>query len=212
MNYPPKEAWKIPELWTGKTCFIIGGGPSLKTQNLEKLKNERTIGINAAFKYYPWIDVLYFGDCGFYDLMWKEILLFGGLKITSCGRANKTWSNIYRVSRGKLKGIEVGRRNKISWNRNSGGSAINVAYWLGSRKIVLLGFDMRKNEKGEKNFHNEYLAKENQGYNPFKIYLECFEKIQEDAKILGVEILNATPNSAIKEFPMIDLDEFLTKE
>jgi len=37
--------------WTGRRCFIIGGGPSLKGFNFSRLKGELVIGINRAFEF-----------------------------------------------------------------------------------------------------------------------------------------------------------------
>lgn len=104
----------------------------------------------------------------------------------------------------KGKGITEDR-NKVCWNGNSGGSAINIAYHLGAKKIVLVGFDMRR-VNGEKNFHNDH---KEQQHNPFRRHLKGFPIIAKDAKRLGLEIINATPGSAIDSFPITTLENVL---
>lgn len=70
---------KFNNIHSGKRCFVIGNGPSLKNQRLSKLKNELTIVSNAFWKhplisgewqpsYYCFADPLYF-DAGNEDFI-----------------------------------------------------------------------------------------------------------------------------------------------
>jgi hypothetical protein len=93
----------------------------------------------------------------------------------------------------------------ISWNRSSGAAAISLAHRLGARRIVLLGFDMRM-VGGEKNWHNDHIEKK---HNPFHRHMRSFPAIARDAAALGLEIINATPGSAIKQFPIVPLEDVL---
>lgn len=206
--FTPRQSWKIQPIWSGATVYIIGGGPSVNDLDLEPLKERRSIGVNVAFRHYPWVDVMYFGDCSIYGDIRKDLLQYGGLKLSSCGRIpEKGWPGVKRIGRGKPSGIERSRRNKIAWNGNSGSSAINIASWMGATRIVLVGFDMRRVSK-KKNFHEDY-PREDLNLSPFKRYLRHFPKIAEDAKSLGIEILNASPVSLIKEFPIVKLEDTL---
>jgi len=54
--------WRVPRLWPGGECFILGGGPSLKDVDMSRLKGHRVIAVNNAFKLADWIDVMFFGD------------------------------------------------------------------------------------------------------------------------------------------------------
>jgi hypothetical protein len=40
----------LQDIHSGKRCFILAGGPSVKLLNLENLKNEFVISVNAGFK------------------------------------------------------------------------------------------------------------------------------------------------------------------
>lgn len=204
--FTPRKLYKIPPLWAGETVYIIGGGPSINDLDLGPLKEKRTIGVNVAFKHYPWVDVVYFGDCSLYTALKDDLLLYRGLKLSSCGRVPaKGWPGVKRVSRGRPSGIETSRRDRIAWNSCSGSSAINIAYWLGAKRIVLLGFDMRRVEK-KKNFHGDY-PHEDPNLSPFKRYLRHFPKIATDAKRLGIEILNCSDVSLIEQFPKVKLED-----
>jgi len=92
-----------------------------------------------------------------------------------------------------------------------------VAYHLGVRHIVLLGFDMRKVED-DCNWHPEHLKMNpnsekkklaNGGVNCYGRYLKKFPQVAKDAKRLGLNILNATPGSVLLDFPIVELDDVL---
>lgn len=201
----------IPELWPGRTVYIIGGGPSLARMDLTPIHSKRVIGVNQAFRLGPWVNVLYFGDCNFYDLNRKNgIKDFGGLMISSCQRIPKDgWPGVHRVKRSKQKpyGIDTERRNSIAWNNNSGASAINIAYWLGAKRVVLLGFDMHK-EEGNHHWHSYYKDR-GPNHNPYPRHLIGWPQIAKDAQSVGLEIINATPDSAITDFPYMPLEEIV---
>lgn len=98
------------------------------------------------------------------------------------------------------------RQGYISWNGSSGAAAINLAYLMGAKTVVLLGFDMRRVE-GEKNWHSDH--KESPVASPFSRHLKAFSIIKQDAEKVGLRIVNATPESAIREFPIVSLEEML---
>ena len=56
--------WIVPKLWPHSTVAIIGGGCSVNEEDLIKIQQSsvHTIGCNAAFLDFPWVEVCYFGD------------------------------------------------------------------------------------------------------------------------------------------------------
>lgn len=206
--FTPRQPFSIPSIWGGETAYIIGGGPSVNDLDLDLLKDKWTIGVNVAFRYFPWVTAMYFGDCSLYPSIREDLLNYKGLKFCSCGRVpEKGWPGVKRITRGKPSGIDSSRRHRIAWNGNSGTSAINIAYWLGAKRIVLLGFDMRRFDKS-KNFHSDY-PKESPELSPFKRYLRHFPNVAADAKSLGIEILNCSDISLIEQFPKVKLEDTL---
>jgi len=57
-SYP----WTVPCEWPGECVFIIGGGPSVLSQDLNALRGRRVIVINSSVYAAPWADFLFFGD------------------------------------------------------------------------------------------------------------------------------------------------------
>jgi len=217
----------LPEgLWKGSTAFLLGGGPSLRDVDLARIRTRRIIAINNAYgdpvrpapsrdvrgafhcRYSPrdWVDIVWFGDARWFSWHRKDLRRFQGLAAT-CSPLLVDVRGIFRYDFGKLSGICT-EPGKVAWNRNSGGSAINLAYHLGVRRVVLLGFDMRRVD-GEPNWHKDHPAADK---NPYDVYLKHFNAIARDAEALGLEIINCTPGSAIGHFPIMSLDEFLESE
>lgn len=201
--------WNVPRMWEGVTVYILGGGHSLLEEKLELIHDKRVIGVNNSFMLGDWVDVCWFGDPRWYDWNIVDLSEFGGLKACCCG-ALMGKPGVKVLRRGKPMGIDL-RANFISWNRSSGGSAINLAVHFGAKKIVLLGFDMKpSDDQGENNWHNLHKVKTNTS-NPYNRFLESFPHIKRDVRELGVEIINSTMCSLIPEdvFPKIPLEEIV---
>lgn len=202
---PKKPLWQIPKLWPGGECFIIGGGPSIRSLDINRLRGHRTIAVNVAFRIAPWADVMYFGDCRLFDKIGVELLSFAGLKITTCERhVDKPGIQVVK-KRNNPMGLAPDS-SVLGWNLSSGAAAINIAAHMGVRRIVLLGFDMRRVD-GRCNFHDDYPAHPNK--NPYKRFMVPFAAIARDLERLHIECVNAAPGSALDVFPIVDPDTVL---
>ena len=212
------KLWTIPRIWPDSTVYIIGGGPSILTQDLTVLASKRVIGVNMAFLLGPWVDIIWYGDKQWYNLQSPRILSYNGLVLTCSAEAQNVRRHpaVKYVGRSKPSGIESKKRTHVAWNGCSGASAISVAYWLGAKKVILLGFDMQidaKNKAAKTHWHDEYPLrwdkKKSSHVNPYPKFLLYWPQIMRDAKRLGLEILNATPNSALNLFPKVTLESTL---
>ena len=199
------KKWIPPKIWENGTAYIIGGGPGVKAVDLSLIHDKHVIGVNNAYLLGDWVDVGWFGDKKW--LLWHR----NSWKKSPCIKASCNHDRevlkhdsgwIHFMSRGKAAGIETAP-GSIAWNRCSGSSAINLAYHLGATRIVLIGFDMHDVD-GKKNFHKDH--KDN-GNAPYKKFLGCYGDIAKDAVELGVEIINATPDSALRHFPYFTLEK-----
>lgn len=222
--------WDIPNIWKDGTCWIVGGGPSVATQfhipkkvadkvslgqapmntfspYMSLLHDKHVIGINGAFKLGEWIDICYFGDRNWYFDNKKELDTFKGT-VVGCAEFLQVegWQkeNVRFVKKSTLPyGIET-EKGHVRWNYNSGLSAINLAYHLGCKRVILLGFDMALNSEGKGHWHNQYNGVTNM---PFARHLVGVDTIAEDAKRLGLEIINASQTSVMTQFPKINVKD-----
>lgn len=181
----------------------------------QRLEGRRCIAVNNSYRLAPWAELAWFGDIKWWDWHRQE-LLASGIPIATCCENVKLQQEMGEGDRARIRffnrdgdhrfGLTTRTGPFVSWNRSSGGAAISLCHRLGARTIVLLGFDMRRVE-GEKNWHQDH--KEPRHVNPFRRHLTPFLHILEDAAALGISILNATPGSAIHQFPFINLEDLL---
>lgn len=223
--------WFVPQIWSDGECFIIGGGASIWKQlgvsinDISKIQSgfiplrelgkyfflishKHIIGVNVAYKLGSFIDILVFGDQKFYQEHRRELNEWnGGIRVTCDDRVNDPGIKVLKRDE-KMYGISS-HKDKVCWNFNSGAMAINVAVHTGVKKIYLLGFDMNLQE-GNSHFHSEY----NHQIEPevFAKHLVGFDQIAVDAKNMGVEIINCNPDSAITQFPKVNLNEIIMQE
>jgi hypothetical protein len=206
----PKH-WKVPVIWPNSTVVVIGGGPSLRGFDFSPIHDQHVLGCNQAFELGPWVDAVWFGDCRWYD--WNKTALhqFGGLKVTCCPKlAQNPVIGIKAVQRSrKSTGIDP-NRDKISWNRHTGGSALNLAVHFGARRILLLGYDMKLGKDGSHWWHTKHKSQPRD--NIYKTrFLPAYTTMATDLERLRVEVINAGPDSDMEVFPRMTLAEALQR-
>lgn len=231
--------WQVPRIWENGDVWILGGGPSVPKQfgvpdnvvdgvikgtspasvyspYMSFLHNKHVIGINVAYLIGDWIDMVFFGDVGFLLKHEQGLANFPGLKVSSHPRADKyDWIRYTPRDNSHPRGISD-NPNLVSWNGNSGAAAISIAVNAGAKRVILLGFDM-KCDKENQHWHDLYGRLENakkrdprKPYRlPFERHLRGFEFIEKDARRRGVEILNACPDSAIRQFKKVSVKDLI---
>lgn len=228
--------WSVPKIWEGGEAWIIGGGMSMPYQfgvpediiqrvskgqlslseyspYLQPLKDKHVIGVNVAYKFNGILSAHYFGDRTFFKRNKKNLLNYNVLKIThsNLSRHDTDYHRDIKKLRSDTKTLGLSTDpGLVYWNFNSGSAAINVAVLAGAKRILLLGFDMKpfNGEERVTHWHSDY-GKFRIQDRDFKRFLKGFPQIAEDAKKLGVEILNVNKDSAIDSFKKIELKEVL---
>ena len=104
-----------------------------------------------------------------------------------------------------MRGLDPNYGGLRSGN-NSGYAAINLAHHLEYTTIYLLGFDMKFSGQ-DSHWHSGYPATNRERV--FEKMIDCFDTLVAPAKELGLTIINANPNSKIKCFPKITIEEAL---
>jgi len=192
----------VPKLFPNETIFIIGGGPSLKGFDFRTLSGKRTIAINKALLYMTDPDAVYWTDGRFYTWFKNEVDSFKGLKFALRPGSQYT-CDIKVLRKGKPYGLESDPQT-LAHGFNSGYAAINLAYHLGAKRIVLLGFDMEEDGKNT-HFHDGYPARSTGNKMYIEKFLPGFKQLYDEIRLKGIEIINASPNSRLKVFPKITL-------
>lgn len=80
----------------------------------------------------------------------------------------------------------------------------------GAARIVLVGYDMKPAADGRAHWFGDHPIKTDRAV--FSAMLNNFATLPEPLKRLGVEVINCTPDSALKVFPTDDLARLLSAE
>ncbi len=238
------NVWEPPFIWNDQECWIIGAGLSIFDQFeipvklREQLKNREVplselslymgdlrdrnvIGINMAVTIADWIDFLFFGDS---DWFFRNRQKVDEAKVerVSCDdlfEKERYRSIVKHMHKDKKKNYGISNvPGYVCWNKNSGLASLSLAYQLGAKRIILVGFDMDSDCIDSKDryhifgFHYEQKTSppdKNKREEKFRRMKFGLPAIAKDARRLGVEIINANPESAIEEFPKANVKELL---
>lgn len=196
-------------------CIIAASGPSLSPEVAERCRGRRVIAVNDAYRLLPFADVLYAGDGDWWEVH-HGCPDFAGEKWT-VHNPRVTNGNAVMAARYGLhvvagaSQIDAGgfslRPERIHYGNCSGFQAINLALLFGATRIVLVGFDMRVVD-GKRHFfgdHPEPLG----NLGKYEHFLPAFDHA---AKTLPkhIQIVNCTPGSALRSFPMAELQAELS--
>ena len=197
--------------WRGETIVIVGTGPSAASADLSLLRGRaRIIAIKSSWKLVPFADALYGVDRGWW-LAQQGAPGFRGLKFTP----SPTAARLYKLTQVTLRPVEtimVDTVGVIGCGLRSGGGysgfqAINLAVQFGARRIVLVGFDMTL-------ARGAHWCPQEQGVSrPDAIRTETWRRSLDGCAAvferLGIEVLNATPHSALTAYPRVSIEEAL---
>ena len=197
---------------------VIGTGPSLTSEQIDKVSHLKKFGANRAFEFD--VDVLHGCNHQFWDYYWDQV------KDLRCDK----WTTRPELI-GKYEGLDYIEERwedglstdptYICAHHGTGPQLVNLALHYGCEKMILIGWDMRfpgkvdrYKFKGKRHYFGE--DKLTQKHWPMTgPDGECEGLIREmetiKPKDYGIEIVNCSPGSAMRCFPMIPLDEALER-
>jgi hypothetical protein len=231
MKYTIQPIWKdinANPAERSATCVILAGGPSLRGYEMNfwvdlcsRVKCFITINDSWRLLLGNTQAVNYFCDSAWWSMQMQKNprsmnnersfhdMIYKGNWITSSNAPE--FIDHPQVKVVKITGQQGLELNPIGIRHgsNSGYQAINIATHLGAKRIILLGYDMNV-EANRTNWHNEPRL-------PASAYLDVIRRsmlphypsLVEPLKAVGVEVINATPNSALTCFPKMSLEDAL---
>lgn len=87
------------------------------------------------------------------------------------------------------------RPRVIHSGKNSGFQAIQMAVMHGAKRIILIGYDMQRTA-GRSHWHGDHPAGLNNPTN-METWVKYFGPLNEDLKAAGIELINATRETAL---------------
>jgi hypothetical protein len=211
MGRNPREAdfWTPEPLLRGETVFVLASGPSLQGFDFDRLRGLNTIAVNSTAKLIPWADMLFFTDNSWFQKNRAFVESWAGMIVTLSRAAKRTHPDLVRrIEAEPRPDFPPAGTCRIKAGRSSGHSAVSLAVSMCAARVVLLGFDMRF--VGERSHcHDDYENKDTLLYE--RDFAPAFDGWRAAALRAGTEIVNATPGSALKEFPMVDIAEEIAR-
>ena len=180
--------------------FIVGGGPSLRGFDFSRLRGMRVFAINAAGYDVPFAELLIFDGHGFYR---KHSDLIDGWSGSAVTRAPP--SRLIKSDRVQFVGAterpDFGP-GLVKSGPSTGHLAVGLAVQRLAQSVVLLGFDCANDEAGRSHYHDRYNGDGDR-------FLETWGGWNAAARRAGVDVVNASPCSALTEFRLAHIDSIL---
>lgn len=200
--------FKIPPMWQGRTVAIIGSGPSRTEEEIEHLYKHRhdvrVIACNREYQFVPWANWLHGSDVDFWDIYPDAAECDIPLKTSTTVKA-QTKYGVKLLALGEMQRLETKRRHVVAHCRNSGGQAINIAYHAGASRVLLIGFDMRMQDR-QAHHHGGHHGKQTTNEH-INRHIRNMERIA--VQRLDMDIINCTPGSALQGFKKASLVDIL---
>lgn len=193
-------------------AVLLASGPSLTAEDVELVRAWRArtaegvvLVTNLTFRIAPWADHLYALD----GLWWREYgqdarATFKGRMWTPCVAATEMFGATLVTMRKRARGLS--RNRGVMYGCNSGRHLIDLAYQLGARRLVLLGYDMMPSSAGREHWHEPY-PDGVQMKPAYKGWAREFVQVAIDLKNLGTNVVNASRRTALSAFRVARLDE-----
>jgi hypothetical protein len=226
-----KKLKSFKNIHKGKRCFIIGNGPSLKMEDLDKLKNEYTFAANkiyVAFEETDWRPTYYcIQDFRLIALEFEFIKQKVEAKVKFIAGNNpllkkrfwKGWiyffldtSRFYLRSRYPNFSEDISKRIFEGWTVTY--ANIQLAAYMGFKEIYLLGIDHNYSmNSGSKNHFSEKYMTGKMGKEHNLPHLEystpAYEAARQYAEHNAIKIYNATRGGKLEVFERVDFDTII---
>lgn len=214
---------KFKNIHIGKRCFIIGTGPSLTEDDINKLKNEYTFGVNALcllFKKLKWqTNYFVISDKKAYKNLCNKL-------------PNEDTKNIFITSlkKGEVKDahthIPINPVNNFLTNNKHKKfsnnihvccydantvvyNTLQIAVYMGFKEIYLVGVDCNYSDDSQKRYSIDHQINNPYYKSAGKNMVEDFLVAKKYADKFGIKIYNATRGGMLEVFERVDLDEIL---
>lgn len=201
----PTPLWVPTRDFEGQAVAIIGGGPSLANLDLDVLRGHRFIAINSGCRKVRPIatdaDPLYFTDNSWNENRPELAANWPGPVISPNRNVKARLGDAVRYFDVLALTVRLQVRSDYV-QASSGHIAAALAAVMGARRIVLVAFEGQAVD-GRTHGHSDYSQHDVGVYT--ERFLPGWRGLAPGLARFGVEVVNATPASALAEFPFVTL-------
>lgn len=223
---------RFKDIHKGEMCFIIGTGPSLRIEDLNKLKQHSvcTFSMNSIIKAFDQTEWRpnYYGvqDSTVYkylkscykksDFVNTEVFYADWLHHFPIENGNKYYANLlwhWNKHKKQQFGFSTQIDRQICDGYSSSYVMLQIAVYMGFSEIYLLGLDSNVPSAGNAHLSEaEYLdnASIDRLRGTFQGQINAFEYAANYLRNSGVHIYNATRGGCLEVFPRANFDELWT--
>ncbi len=222
----------------GKRCFIIGNGPSLRSSDLDRLKNEYTFAANRIYEIFDqttWRPTFYFAvDNSFIE---TEATRLNSYKLSNLFLATDANFDLKQINNA-VRIFEYTKFKINKWNDSTAHisadvskyfsvgytvtfTEIQMAIYMGFKEIILLGVDFSysviRDKKGKiKKVDGvvDYFSgkKYESTVLPYYSNLYAYQVAKKYSETHTIRIINATRGGKLEVFERKDIDTVLTPD
>jgi len=212
----------------GQDCFIIGNGPSLNSMDLKPLKNYHTFGLNKIYLLFDKVDLNLSYHVSVNKLVieqsieeFKKLTCPSFLSYSVSRKLITPFDHIHFIYTGAPMSFVHDLTQKICEGHTVTYVAMQIAYFMGFKRVFLIGIDHNFTAAGKP---NEKQFMNNADYNHFDPNYfgnKCWNLPDLEASELayrlagfhykrsGRQIINATENGKLTIFPKMSYDQAL---
>lgn len=229
-----KKYRKLQELHNSESgrCFLIATGPSLTMDDLNKLRDEKTFGVNSLCKVFEelgWETTYYvLQDHGVFLKLLPDLEQMVHTKFIHADQRFKkkelqrlncekyVFPRYYGNHLWNRKKLKTGFSQDVSMIVHEGYTvafvALQMAAYMGFKEIYLIGTDCNyvQDESKQHFVSSGYYASNYATIGDEMIY--AYSVAKENLDKMGVKVYNATRGGMLEVFPRVDLDEILLEK
>lgn len=231
---------KLKDVYKGKRCFLIGNGPSLKSEDLTRLyeNNEITFAFNRIYNIFDdtkWRPTFYISQDekmlgGCVEIVDKlnlpvkfipiQLHWYHGIDIHDAVYFNMNWQ---KLEQPKDYLFSNNVAHEVACASTGMYTAVQFAAYMGFSEIYLIGvdhhFQISQNNQGEIIIDNSVKDYFSEKYNEDKaqLYIPNTEKSTETYVAMkirceeqGIKVYNATRGGKLEVFPRKEFDELFS--
>lgn len=192
---------------------MVATGPSLSEVQRDLVVDARSrgvvkvFGINDAYRMFgEELDYLYACDPTWWDRHIDRVRNLPCERWTQCEDSVAKYKPALNYVKGTHKGCFSTQPGLIHYGHNSGYQAMNLAYLMGFKNQILIGYNMRHSPEGKAHFFGDHPPGLSRA-STYKQFLASYATINVER--LGMRVINCTPQTALECFDRMELQDAL---